>query len=606
MISSLRLFGVLPIKNSGLPKKSDRLLSKTINKGFIFSDEVIANYSEDHLLKMASEISPDSFELNNAFHKSWEKVRSSDLETLYKEQIFHYLTTYGDLGGGDVIYIPNERLDVPKIDIDKISLRIIKGISKDELKLKVKKMLSGIALNKDTIKDIVDIILYLGFSDEEILEIKNNEVRCLMYEYMNIIPKDEVEFLRYIIFKSTGETQIIKSDDLIDKIKASDNILASRLISQYDLNKLSKIFYRFKPLFLAFRTNSTLKRHINKIRRLAVKNHEPLKKSYLDKVTENISLGKLDIDKLKKTLKRASVFRKIKLAYALNFRKNNPKSVLYKIRNGKSYCKDMGWHGDVSLALEKVLESIYNDMNVSGKRIFIPENVCYALPSSEKQFTGNFPSGSYISVKDSMVFGINWKNIDNTSVDLDLSLINSDGDKIGWDGSHRNEDVLFSGDMTDASNGAAELFNIKNGSHSGILYCNFYNYARHEKDCKFDIIVAKDEPENLTKNYVVDPNKIIAKANSSIGKHQKILGLLISNNGNIRFYFAESSFTRSITSSSEFSSNLRSYFMDYYSNSIRLNELLVSAGAIISNKDDCDIDLSPECVSRDTILNLFK
>ena len=48
---------------------------------------------------------------------------------------------------------------------------------------------------------------------------------------------------------------------------------------------------------------------------------------------------------------------------------------------------------------------------VKGKKIYLPKDMVYSLPSTEKQFTGNFPSGSYISLPKDMIVGVNWNNI---------------------------------------------------------------------------------------------------------------------------------------------------------------------------------------------------
>ena len=122
---------------------------------------------------------------------------------------------------------------------------------------------------------------------------------------------------------------------------------------------------------------------------------------------------------------------------------------------------------------------IYCKFVVNGKRIYIPNNIQYTLPATEKQFTDNLPSGSWVSVPKDIIFGIHWEDVNNNRIDLDLSLINCEHGKIGWDCSYRTDtgDVLFSGDMTDApgDNGASELFYIqrqKAGSY--ILLVNYY------------------------------------------------------------------------------------------------------------------------------------
>ena len=65
---------------------------------------------------------------------------------------------------------------------------------------------------------------------------------------------------------------------------------------------------------------------------------------------------------------------------------------------------------------------------------------------------------------------------------------------------------------------------------------------------------------------------------------------------------------KSITSSnSETAEHSRKYLMSFYQNSIELKDILLKAGAFLTNdvNSDCDIDLSPENLEKDSILNLL-
>jgi hypothetical protein len=53
--------------------------------------------------------------------------------------------------------------------------------------------------------------------------------------------------------------------------------------------------------------------------------------------------------------------------------------------------------------------------------------------------------------------------------------------------------------------------------------------------------------------------------------------------------------------------NSRKYLFHFYENAISLNEVLKKAGAkLVHDKEKCDIDLSPEVISKDSIINLLK
>ena len=294
--ATIKLFKALPIKVKRKKSPTLELLKKTIKRGFVFSPEVLANYSNyDELIKLVEEVfGITSEKVNTTFHKSWKKVKEADIEQLVVEQIAHYLTTYGkkdpegymfqkeylENWGVDnlserisgledfhkdkirdkgYIYIPKEILDIPEIEVDEIKLVVIKGYTRQELKDKLLKLLnSGIALKEDTINDVVDVAIFLNLKGEEIETIKNKETKVILYGYLDIFPESPVEFLRFIVYEITGKTLLIKSKEMIEEIR--DKKKKIRIIKlfkdyekQYGLEKLASIFYRFRLIFLAIR-----------------------------------------------------------------------------------------------------------------------------------------------------------------------------------------------------------------------------------------------------------------------------------------------------------------------------------------------------------------
>lgn len=621
MKSTIRLFKALPITKKK-KKQNKVILKKTISKGFIFSPEVIYNYSEKELIRLISviekEIGLTAEQMNSSFHKLWKKIKEAGIEQLIIEQLIHYFTTYGfeELGiyDKDLVYIPNEKLELP--NSEDIMLTVIRGYTKIELKEKTLSLLqTGIALSEDTINDIVDIALFVGIDDSDINTIKNKETKIILYDYLNLFPANPTEFLRYIVYKSTNKTLLIKDIATIEEIKNKRNIdvlgLFNRYRSKYGLERLAEIFHRFKPIFLAFKTNSGLCTVINKIRKLAKKHHAPLPEDYLNEITVKIKNKEaIDVDKLKMELTKVNIFRKIRLAYALKFRTKDADSILYRIRNGKGYATDFQFNNKnkARQILSVVLDSIADDIKVKNKKIYIPEYVVYTLPATEKQFIGNYPSGTYISIPRDMIVGIYWENVKNNRIDLDLSMISEDG-KIGWDGEYRTEDlsILFSGDMTDAQKGASELFYVKKQKIDAyILFVNYYNH-NDSIEVPFKIMVVKEKAKNFKRNYMVNPDNVLSIAKTKITQKQKILGLLTVTTKECRFYFAEVNLGRSITASNNaFVENSRKYLFDFYRNTINLNDMLMKAGnQIVKNKKKCDIDLSPENLEKNTIIDLL-
>ncbi len=636
MQATIRLFKAVPVDQSIKVKEHDPvLLAKTVERGFVFAPEVWGNYRDpeiERLIEMVEkEVGLTPEQMNSSFHKSWEKVANAPLLQLVLEQIVHYMTTYGYERLGvydeDTVYIPYEKLDLPENERG-LKLVVIKGYEKAELKEKLLKFLgSGIALKDETIKDCVDVALFTEMTGEEIENTKNKEVKSRLYDLLNMVPKNPVEFLRHCVYRSTGRSLLIKDRMTLEEIKGKDNIGVLGLFRKYQtcygLERLAEIFLRFKPIFLAFKTNVEINRVINKIRKLAVKHHKPMPIDILNDATAIIKsgakLGAPWTNKFAAALEKANTFRKIRLAYALKFRTKNPDSILYRIRNGKSYAKefDFPYPAAAETMMNYIVDSIVKDVakNVDGKKIYIPECVRYALPATEKMFTGDLPSGTAIVVPKDMIFGIHWNNVKGDyghhRIDLDLSVTSPQTGKIGWDGNYRTgeRDILFSGDNTDApgKRGASELFYVANAKpHELIMHVNYFNF--HENvPVPMKIVVGKDTPRDWGTNYMLNQNNVLGIAKTEINQRQKVLGLARSTPNGCEFIFAEAYLGNSITSyGTDYNEWTRKWLFNFYTNTISLNDVLVRAGAVlVDNKEEADIDLSMETLEKDTIINLL-
>ena len=659
MQSTIRLFKGVPVKDASKVAAIDdqaSILEKTMPHGFIIAPQVIANYSpaeiDDIIAFSKEETGPSGSQMNNSFHKSWKKVKDAPICQLVVEQFVHYITTYGyeQLGiySKDTVFIPKEELDVPGLD-DGFSFVVIKGYTRDEIMGKLMSLLaSGIAMKEGTVKDVVNVAIYLGFDDGQLSQVKNKEARAMLYDYLDKIPSDPVEFLRFVIYKATNTTLLIKSDVLINAIKGTSlaitassarthrkAIVASRSIAKplaniqivkyfkkYDdeigFKRLSEIFNRFKPLFLAFKTNATLKNYINQIAKLSKRYHVPMPEDYLNNVTANLRKGiAIDPPELQLRLDKVNVFRKARLAYALKFRAEEPSSIMYKIRNGSAFSTGFNFPdaSAVDPVLDIVIESIVKGLKpVNGKKIYIPGNIIYAVPATEKQFTGDIPSGSFIDVAGSMIAGIHWKNLEHNRIDLDLSMMNA-ATKMGWDGLYRDRDasasILFSGDMTDApGEGASEMFYIKRqASNHFILSVN--NFTHCGESVPFSIFVTTSGTlRELPRNYMVDPSSVVCKAMTKMNRPQEVIGLIATGKDGARFYFSEAQIGNSRTSwHADYENHALDYLVSFFTNPISLNDVLLKAGAIIvSNPEDrgkCDLDLSPETIAKETFVKLL-
>jgi hypothetical protein len=634
MISTLRLFNAVQVdklldiemREKVLQDTNKADLERMISNGYVLDPSILF---DDQMLDAIEKVVGISGEKANAtFHKSWKVVRDTPMAILFIQQLLHYFTTYGLEGLGlyreDMVYIPHETLDLPFLQED-VPLVVIKAMTAEMILEKIVALGSGIALAQDTLNDIMAIVEFNKYDPAFVADIKNRELKAILSDLYGLVPTDPEGFLRHLISKLTDESLVIKNRVLIAKIKDANGKFLDELIKDAP-DDLASIFYRYKPLFLAMKSISKNKTFFNRLRKKAPKMHKPLRTDYLNDVTSQIKHGTLDTKYLWSRLQNAVVFRKIRLAYALQSRLNPADSIVYKVRNGRGWVTTFEWNEKLydmtKQTLDLVLESVADSIreNVEGKIFYIPENIHYALPATEKQFTGFLPSGSYVSVPEDMIVGVHWENQPRLRIDLDLSSIGESG-KIGWNTRYRSQDltVLFSGDVVDARlpKGASELFYFNTEvPESKLMYINYYNYSETSPvECK--ILVAHEHPNNFGKNYTVDPSNIVASANVIIERKQYILGLMANVDGENRFYFSQTSVGNSIFSTAGGrSTQIRQHMMNSLINSIYFRQVLEAAGARIWDEipvpppegaqNEEYVDLSPSALDKTTLIDLVQ
>lgn len=417
-------FDILPTKfknmktlklfNAVVKKESDKdpfisELGFIIEPGALWAkDRIIDYYTREYL---------NGNDLNKTFHKSWAKIKNSPRIELYLHQILHYLSTYGTDFNGE-IYIPYEVLKVPDL---KLKYKVIKAYTKEELIDKCLSLLkSGVALKEETVDDLISVLVdEFGYKFTGKEGIKNKEAIVKIVENYNVYPEDPVEFLRYVIYRTTDQTLLIKNDELINKIKEA-RYNPTQAFNNFGLEKLSEIFNRFKPLFLAYKTKCP--KTINKISRLSKRHHKPMVENPLNHVT-HIPLEELH------RLDNATPFALFRALAACYTRKNEQDTFVYRIRNGKSWVEESKTHKKIAKENYKILKEYIKSRFKFNKSFFIPKDIEYALPVSEKMFVGNIPTGTRFYGK-KLAVGVYWKNSWGAK-DLDLSGLNIGG-KVGW------------------------------------------------------------------------------------------------------------------------------------------------------------------------------
>ena len=402
-----------------------------------------------------------------------------------------------------------------------------------------------------------------------------------------------------------------------------------------------------------------INRYVNRLRRLAKTYHKALKPQVLDTLT----VTKYSAKEIDAALDKATLFRAIRCLNALNYRLSSSISddIVYRVRNGKSFVSKIATESVREAALVQNKEAIQSYIvsklaeKVAGKTVYIPEGIIYKAPTSEKQFVNNIPEGSYIELPadKNLIFAIHWNNLeshensndiddyyDTGRVDLDMHMLNTSG-QFGWNTSYRDEDsqILFSGDVTSAPapGGATEAYFISHKLKEAAYLVTLNDFTEHNKPVPYEFIVASDDVTNssFSKNYMIDPDKIIYKFNFSVKpeSRQAALGLVKASADCTRFYFQNFGVGASgaVTVRNDYTVGAYNYLNRFNEIQVKLNDLLVAAGAkivrtptvktqvaelvtdekgnpkaILAEKEvPADIDLSIENIDKSTIIELF-
>ena len=580
------------------------------------------------------------YELNRGFYKSFKTVADSTPEKILLNKLLHYMSTYGAERLGifdrETVYIPNDELQLPA-DAKPVKITVIDAIDAAEIESRaVKMIMTGAALSRETLDDLVAVITFLDIK-LNVDDVPNKELAIRLCELLHVLPNDPVQFLRYLIYVSTNSTLLIKNGETIDEIRFSTSNLSAHYFdwcfSSYaeknGLEKLAAIFHRFKPLWLAFKPHSRyLRSTINKMRKLADRYHKPAPPKFLERLT---SAEEINPDELNRELANVTTYRKISLANAVLYRLAAPKSIVYRIRNGKAFADD--YRGSLKFDAKKVLDTIIDSIaadiapNVSGKKIFIPAQFTYAAPVSEKNFVGNIPSGSsYAFAKNSVVIGVHWFNLlageKELRVDLDLHL-NSTKRDIGWQNDFNDENfadtktatVIFSGDMTDApidAGGATEAFFVGETVADEIMMVNLNNYTYSwlaNPTVPFKLVLADVAQEVIDRKYLIDAHEIAFCVPNEISSGEMSLGFLVADeDGAKKFVFASNDMgNRIVARSNDLTAKFTSAMATTAESFLSFNDVLRRAGAILDDvtTEDCDINLDPAEVTKDALLALL-
>lgn len=554
----------------------EEMNKKTVLRGYIVPEEACTEEVYAYIMHMS--INP-----NATFYKTWNDIISRNRFELFVDQIRHYASTYGTAFQG-IPYIPNSNpVDMPKFD----NLQVLEIISREEaIQLCLNMLFSGIALEEKTIKLIWAILLKLHYeiTSEDMEKIKNKEVRMYIYASHNTVPTSPVEFVRFLVYKATGKTLLIKDRDTIDAIK-SNRVNLTDYLNSKNMATISSVFFRFKPLFLAFRYTAENRYLVNRLRKLANHNHKPKVAGFWDTALRTGATTETQM----KHMNEITNFKKIALIEEIMVRNIccELSSKPYAIRNGKMFIDCDNVDRPNNLDTDCLYQSLVDSISKKACRVKLPKNVNLAVPRSEKSFIGDYPLYTSVSMDADTVVGIYWREKWGAK-DFDLSFLGIDGTDIAWNADFKDgQDVVFSGDMTSANPEAAELMYFRNGyDKCGMLHIRRY-YGK--ENSKFQIFVAKENISKMCRNYMVDPNNIVLQADAISDSVEK--SVAITAKGKLYLASFRTGNKRVGSDRNSVSTEYAKFVRDTVSCHLSLYTLLLDAGFQIVDEDP-DIDLS--------------
>lgn len=591
-------FGVAVKTNKNI-KDSDKyyIQSRAFKLGYIIHPDCC----NDDVLEW---IETKQINFNSTFYKTWEDVTSKNRIDLLLDQLINYAITYGrgemfSMNDSDYSLVPDIR-----------KFKVITPVTIEEMAEKCLGVLkTGIALKQETVLALSEFLLVnkINFDVNEIL---NKEAQAYICCKSAKFPKDKFALLRCIMYFYTCSTMLIKDRETIFEITHSSRDFDFSLLSQEQMKQLSSIFYRFKPLFLAMKSSNTAS-FINRLRRMAKKNHQPMVAGFWETIINKPCW--LDVLRIRLIEDNPSNFKLIQLIQAIRdnrklFMNHDKKQYqMYIIRNGKSYIKETKDQPVISAQYEwwDILEDVLYKTLVSRLKekactVKFPSDFNLACPSSEKNFIGNIPFGSYYDMTEHNMFGIYWRGEWGTD-DFDLSFVDFNGGKYGWNSSFydRGRNIIYSGDMTRANPEAAEVMYIKKNCPDGIIKVSRYS---GDQGSKFIFAVAQNNVTYLPENYMMDPNTIKMQSEVISNMRETTIGFIL----NQRMYICNLQTGNSRVSNTV--DNAYNEMLERKSSSfLDLKKLLLDAGFQERKRDTKDnpIELDLSNVNKDTLIKLF-
>jgi len=600
------------------------LIPKIFKKfSYFVTQDVLDKLGEEKIYKLLSSAT-NLDKMNKTFFTFLKTVETSTEERIF-HQILHYMSTYGyeSIFGEqneDVIYLPKKDIIEGDDTEETIAIRVLSGITKKDLKEKVRGVIfSNAGINTAHIAEW-NIILEGIFSIEELKNVLNSEDvknRDMLAQIANVmyplyIPKDIELLIRLAIIRSGSPGIKVASKEVIQKLKDNyDNIslYAKEYGYTFAENEIAKVWRRNRKYFLAMKHNESIvgKRLINTARKKADRLY---KKVLLHPVLNATEVD--DVKSFEKALPYVTIPQLVRVYNAMLSRIKVNDIFFTRIRNGKTWIekKEVKRPKNVLEFLALIQREFNRRAILDGIKVYIPKDIRYPVPSSMKDMVGAIPNFTTIDIsKTDIAIGVHWYN-NKGSVDLDLSFRNIEGPKIGWNSEWKNSDSIFSGDITNApkkSGGASEFIVVKkNSGVYGTFSLNLYAplLENLEKDYTYTLFI--NIPDDIEKvlekknDYLLKSGRTLFRSDVNMVKSESDIGYLLGS----KFMVCNFAMKTSTVAGTN-NGDILGWMMTNSSNKMSINEFIERSGGIITNNpDEASISLDPSKITVDTWNNL--
>ena len=341
--------------------------------------------------------------------------------------------------------------------------------------------------------------------------IANRELAIVLNTRKNRAINDAQLFVSQLYYAITDKSMLIKSDEEIKdlefrlKLNASRRSKIANLVNDYLANCGS-----LESLALHFRPNRRvwlmLRKHIPELRPIV---------NGMKRLSDKVRINHASTTVLEKDTDytKVDIYQLIKISNYLREKLliEDGDAQIYRVRNGRAFIKaNAGENVDnarVLMELMKINNELarrYKDKDVT---IYLPdaekENIAIAMPTSVKNFIGQYPMYTVVRAPKPCKIGMYWTK----NTDMDLHVDTFDGDHIGYY-SHSNQyDIQYSGDMTctNSAGMAAEMMLVRDDvphTYSINPYSN--------RDCDVTVFVGTTNiPDLRNSNVAIEPKEVI-------------------------------------------------------------------------------------------------